>query len=124
MPERVEKHGDVHVVVGQPRLERSGGELCPRCGLLIQEHTFLWPKAETDLTLRLFVEACYCGVRFTDAGGQPLDETPELWGIAGRWRCNFCGFATDDQEEFLTHECGDVLPPPDGGAPSFWRGTP
>ena len=81
MPERVEKHGDVCVVVGQPQLEVSAGEVCPRCGLTVQEHRFLWPKPDTDLTLCLFVEVCYCGIRFSDAGDQPLDETPELWGV-------------------------------------------
>ena len=82
MPEQVEKHGDVHVVVGRPQLQVTAGEVCPRCQLVVQEHRFLWPKPGADLTLVLFVEACYCGVRFTDAGGQPLDETPELWGVA------------------------------------------
>ncbi len=82
MPERVEKHGDVHVVVGEPRLEIGADELCPRCHHIVQEHRFLWPKPDADLTLALFVEACYCGVRFTDAGSQPLDETPELWGVS------------------------------------------
>ena len=81
MPEIVEKHGDVVVVVGKPRLMFGAGDTCPRCQLPVQEHRFLWPKPDANLTLTLFVEACYCGVRFTDAGTQPLDETPELWGM-------------------------------------------
>ena len=80
MPESVEKHGDVVVIVGRPRLMVGAGEVCPRCQLVVQEHRFLWPKPGAGLTLTLFVEACYCGVRFTDAGTQPLDQTPELWG--------------------------------------------
>jgi hypothetical protein len=82
MPERVERHGDVHVVIGEPELAVGADEVCPRCGLIVQEHHFLWPQPDADLALRLFVEACYCGVRFTDAADQPLDETPELWGLA------------------------------------------
>src|SRR3712207_5153222 len=81
MPERVERHGDVCVVIGQPRPDVSAGEVCPRCGLEVQEHHFRWPRAEGDVVQSLFVEACYCGVRFTDAADQPLDETPELWGV-------------------------------------------
>jgi hypothetical protein len=81
MPERIEKHGDVHIVVGAPQLEVSAGERCPRCGLEVQEHHFRWPKPDAEMALSLFVEACYCGIRFTDAADQPLDETPELWGI-------------------------------------------
>jgi len=26
-----------------------------------------------------------------------------------KWWCNFCGFATDDQREYLQHSCVDVL---------------
>ena len=80
MPEQIEKHGEVHVVVGKPRLMVSAGERCPRCQQVVQEHRFLWPKPDADLTLVLFLEACYCGVRFSDASTQALDETPELWG--------------------------------------------
>jgi hypothetical protein len=80
MSEHLEKHGDVRLVVGEPEIDVSSGEVCPRCKLVVQEHRFLWARPENDLTLYLFVEACYCGVRFTDAGSQMLDETPELWG--------------------------------------------
>ena len=80
MSEHLEKHGDVRLVVGDPEIDVGSGEVCPRCQMVVQEHRFLWPKPENDLTLSLFVEACYCGVRCTDAGSQPLDETPELWG--------------------------------------------
>ena len=78
MSEHLEKHGDVRLVVGETELDVSAGEVCPRCHLVVQEHRFLWPRPDRDLTLYLFVEACYCGIRFTDAGSQPLDETPEL----------------------------------------------
>jgi hypothetical protein len=114
MPERVEKHGDVRVVVGTPQLEQSAGELCPRCGVVIQERSFLWQRPERRLALRLFVEACYCGIRYTDATDQPLDQTPELWGMEGSWRCRFCGFATDDPEAFHAHRCDGFLEPPGG----------
>jgi hypothetical protein len=109
MPERVEKHGEVHVVVGRPRLEASSGELCRRCGLAVQEHSFLWTKPGGEVALRLFVEACHCGVRFTDRGDQPLDETPQLWGIQGKWWCDFCDFRTDDRDEYLAHSCLDMM---------------
>ena len=82
MSEHLEKHGDVRLVVGEPEVDVTAGEACPRCKLVVQEHRFLWPRPERDLTLYLFVEACYCGVRFTDAGSQRLDEIPELWGAS------------------------------------------
>ena len=81
MAERLEKHGCVCVVVGDPELEVSAGEVCPRCHMRVKEHRFLWPQPEVDQTLCLFVEACYCGIRFSDSADQPLDETPELWGV-------------------------------------------
>lgn len=109
MPERLEKHGDVHVVIGQPRPDHGAGDVCPRCGLVIQEHSFLWPNAAADVALRLFVEACLCGIRFTDRGDQRLDETPQLWGIEGKWWCDFCDFRSDDRETFLAHNCAEVL---------------
>jgi len=80
MPEQVEKHGEVQVVVGTPRSIVSAGEDCPRCQQVVLEHRFLWPKADANLTLSLRVEACYCGIRLADAGTQRMDETPELWG--------------------------------------------
>ena len=123
MPERVEKHGDVRVVVGTPQLDQSAGELCPRCGEEIQEHSFLWQKPERNLALRLFVEACYCGIRYTDPTDQPLDETPALWGIAGKWRCSFCGFTSDDAEEFHAHRCDGYRIPPGGSTTAGGRGA-
>jgi hypothetical protein len=109
MSERVERHGHVTVVVGDPSLEVGADELCPRCGLVVQEHHFRWPKPDSDVMLRLFVEACYCGVRFTDAADQSLDETPELWGKPGKWWCNFCDYRSDDEEEYLAHSCVETL---------------
>ena len=26
-----------------------------------------------------------------------------------KWWCNFCGFATNDQKEYLQHSCAEVL---------------
>ena len=41
------------------------------------------------------------------ASGQTTDgqgkEAP------AKWWCNFCGFATDDEREYLQHSCVDVL---------------
>jgi hypothetical protein len=35
-------------------------------------------------------------------------ETPAA-GKQAKWWCNFCDFKTDDQKEYLSHSCAEVL---------------
>lgn len=34
------------------------------------------------------------------------DRTPDA---PAKWWCNFCGFATDDQKQYLQHSCTEEL---------------
>lgn len=38
------------------------------------------------------------------------ENKPETEANApAKWWCNFCGFTTDDEREYLQHSCVDVL---------------
>lgn len=49
------------------------------------------------------------------AAGERQQKAP------AKWWCNFCGFATNDQNEYLKHSCAEILakegrtPQPTGG---------
>jgi hypothetical protein len=40
---------------------------------------------------------------------QEKTVAPSEKAKAAEWWCNFCDFRTDDEQEYLTHSCKDVL---------------
>jgi len=43
--------------------------------------------------------------------------TAERTADKKKWWCNFCNFTTDDQQEYLSHSCQEVLARGDRPAP-------
>jgi hypothetical protein len=41
--------------------------------------------------------------------GAPDTQENKTQDAQAQWWCNFCGFATNDQKEYLQHSCADVL---------------
>ena len=42
-----------------------------------------------------------------DGANAPQENVAQ--SAPAKWWCNFCGFATDDQNEYLQHSCAQVL---------------
>lgn len=45
----------------------------------------------------------------TETATQPEQPQAQAAPAPAKWWCNFCGFATDDQQEYLQHSCVDVI---------------